>query len=171
MISRPTLSYFQCPQICTGKKFPCLWRHVDKCQPQPIMIHMMVFTCTLMMTQGFERVPGNALWSLVSPFMPLIQTQIIDGHHYPSTYSSTDAQTLQPPSGSLKLATKYQRENLRNIFIQKLQIEMATDHLRPWDVLDKEHSVLCWQFHDDYYSGIASTLVSPTIATCPVFYP
>ena len=28
--------------------------------------------------------------------------------------------------GSLKLATKYQMENLRNIFIQKLQMEWPT---------------------------------------------
>jgi hypothetical protein len=62
------------------------------------------------------------------------------------------------PRGSLKLATKYQMENLRNIFIQKLQMKWPTT-LAAWDVLDKEHTVyFAGAIHDDYYSGITSII-------------
>lgn len=47
------------------------------------------------------------------------------------------ANTTAALLGSLKLATKYQVENLRNIFIQKLQMEWPTT-LAKWDALNKQ---------------------------------
>jgi hypothetical protein len=60
--------------------------------------------------------------------------------------------------GSLKLATKYQMENLRNIFIQKIQMEWPTT-LAAWDALDKEHTrFFAGAIRDDHYSGVASII-------------
>jgi len=60
--------------------------------------------------------------------------------------------------GSLKLATKYQVENLRNVFIQKLQMEWPTT-LAEWDALKKEDKMyFAGEFRDDHYSGIISII-------------
>ena len=60
--------------------------------------------------------------------------------------------------GSLKLATKYQMENLRNIFIQKLQMKWPMT-LAAWDVFDKERTVhFARAIRNDHYSGIASII-------------
>jgi hypothetical protein len=56
--------------------------------------------------------------------------------------------------GLLKLASKYQMENLRNTFIQKLQMEWPTT-LVAWDALNKENSIyFVGEIRDDHYSSI-----------------
>ena len=68
------------------------------------------------------------------------------------------ANTTAALRGSLKLATKYQVENLRNIFIQKLQMEWPTT-LAKWDALNKQDTMyLAGNIRDDHYSGIVSII-------------
>lgn len=60
--------------------------------------------------------------------------------------------------GSLKLATKYQVENVRNVFIQKFQMEWPTT-LVEWDALNKGDKIY-WagKIWDDHYSDVISII-------------
>ena len=73
---------------------------------------------------------------------------LVDGH----------ANVAAALRGSLKLATKYQMENLRNTFIHKLQMEWPTT-LAAWDALKKRDNLyFAGKIRDDHYSGVISII-------------
>jgi len=141
-----------------------------QCQPQPIMIHMMVFHLyTFMMTQRIGKSSGKSLWSW-SAHMHYSNSDMM-ATTIPSTYRRQTRKHCSRPRVHLNLLQNI-RWKTSEYFHSKAQMKWPNDTCGMGCVGQGTHSVLCWSNSRWllFWHRIKS-LVSPTIATCPVFYP